>query len=115
MTNPKRGELIINLGEKSWNSRVTMDGMAKIEHACGCGIMKVLSRLTEADVTTTEICQILLPVVKAGGNDVTLKDIQSAVWEAGLAEGMKAVGEILTKALMPEGDQSGNVEEAEAQ
>lgn len=112
MTNPKRGEMTIKLGEKTWNSRVTMDGLAKIEHACGCGIMKVLGRLTEADVTTTEICQILLPVVRAGGNDVTLKDIQSAVWDAGLTEGMKAVGEVLTTALMPDGDQSGNEEAA---
>ena len=91
---------------------MTMDCLAKIETACGCGIMKVLGRLTEADITTTEICQILLPVIRAGGNDVSLKDIQSAVWEAGLAEGMKSVGEVLTKALMPDGDQSGNVEEA---
>jgi hypothetical protein len=89
-----------------------MDCLVKIETACGCGIMKVLGRLTEADITTTEICQILLPVVRAGGNDVTIKDIQSAVWDAGLTEGMKAVGEVLTKALMPDGDKSGNGEEA---
>lgn len=113
MTNPKRGEMQIILGSQNWNSRITMDVLAKIEHSCGCGVLKVLQNLTEANITTTEVCNILLPVVRAGGNDVTLKDVQSAVWEAGLTEGMKEVGKVLTKALMPDEEEVGNVQKAE--
>ena len=112
MTNPKRGEMQITLGSQSWDARITMDVLAKIEQACGCGVLKVLQKLTEAEVTSTEICHILLPAIRAGGNDVTLKDIQDAVWTAGLTVGMKEVGAVLTKALMPEEESAGNVQKA---
>ena len=61
MTNPNRGEMLITLGEKTWNSRVTMDGLARIEAFCGYGIIKILGKLTEGDLTTTEICGIIHP------------------------------------------------------
>ena len=84
-----------------------MDGIARIEAACNTGIVRVLARLTDGDLTTTEICNILHPIIKGGGNDVSMKDIQNAVWNAGLAEAMKAVGEILGTALTG-GNDEGN-------
>ena len=99
MTNPNRGEMLITLGEKTWNSRVTMDGLARIEAFCGYGIIKILGKLTEGDLTTTEICGIIHPIVKGGGNDVSMKDIQKAVWDAGLADAMRVCGEVLASAL----------------
>lgn len=113
MTNPKRGELEINLGQQKYKARVTMDGIARIESACNCGIVKVLNKLSDGDMTTVEICNVLLPIIRAGGNDIQIKDVQSAVWDAGLAEGMKAVGDILSVALNG-GQSSGNEKEAAA-
>lgn len=83
----------------------------RIETACNSGIVKILGRLTEGDLTTSEVCNIILPVVRGGGNDVDLKDIKAAVWDAGLADAMKAVGEILATALGA-GRDMGNVAEA---
>lgn len=97
----------LSLGDQTWTARVTMDGIARIEAACNTGIVRVLGRLTDGDLTTTEICNILHPIIKGGGNDVTMKDIQNAVWDAGLAEAMKAVGEILGTALTG-GNDEGN-------
>jgi hypothetical protein len=111
MTNPKRGELQITLGQTTWTARVTMDALARVETACGAGIVKILGKLTEGDLTTTEICNILLPIIKGGGNDVSIKDIQKVVWDAGLAEAMKACGEVLATALSGAGNE-GNVMEA---
>ena len=111
MTNPKKGEMKISLGEKTWNSRVTMDGLAKIEDACGTGILKVLQKLSDGDLTTSQMCNILLPIIRSGGNDVNMKDIQSSVWDAGLADAMKAVGEILSVSLGG-GQDEGNLKEA---
>lgn len=89
-----------------------MDGLARIETACGCGILKILQKLSDGDLTTGEICAVLLPIIRAGGNDVQIKDVKSAVWEAGLAEAMKVVGEILATALSG-GQEAGNAQEAE--
>ena len=97
----------LSLGDQTWTARVTMDGIARIEAACNTGIVRVLGRLTDGDLTTTEICNILHPIIKGGGHDVTMKDIQNAVWDAGLAEAMKAVGEILGTALTG-GNDEGN-------
>jgi hypothetical protein len=112
MTNPKRGEFQMELGSQNWKARVTMDGLARIEQACGCGILKILQKLSDGDLTTSEICSVLLPIVRSGGNDVTIKDIQSAVWEGGLAKAMTITGETLAIALSG-GQELGNGQTAE--
>ena len=89
----------MSLGDQTWTARVTMDGIARIEAACGTGIVKVLGRLTDGDLTTTEMCSILHPIIKGGGNDISMKDVQNAVWDAGLAETMKVVGEVVAVSL----------------
>ena len=89
-----------------------MDGLARIETACGCGILKVLQKLSDGDLTTSEMCAVLLPIIRAGGNDIQLKEVQKAVWSGGLAEAMKVVGEVLATALSG-GQDEGNVEKAE--
>jgi hypothetical protein len=102
----------ISLGQQTYKAKVTMDGIARIESACGCGLLKVLNKLSDGDLTTTEICNILLPIIRSGGNDIQIKDVQKSVWDAGLADAMKAVADILGKAL-GSGDDEGNVQEAE--
>jgi hypothetical protein len=101
----------ISLGQQTYKAKVTMDGIARIESACGCGLLKVLNKLSDGDLTTTEICNILLPIIRSGGNDIQIKDVQKAVWDAGLADAMKAVADILSKAL-GSGEDEGNVQEA---
>jgi hypothetical protein len=113
MTNPKRGELQLKLGKNEWTARVTMDGLARIESALDCGIIKILQKLSDGDLTTTEMCAILLPIIRAGGNDIQMKDVQAAVWEGGLASAMKAAGEVLALALSG-GQDEGNEMEAVA-
>ena len=104
----------MSLGDQTWTARVTMDGIARIEAACGTGIVKILGRLTDGDLTTTEMCNILHPIIKGGGNDISMKDIQNAVWDAGLAETMKAVGEIVAISLGG-GNDEGNVKKVAKQ
>jgi len=107
--NRKRGEMTLDLGGKTYKARVTLDAIMKIETACGVGIVKVLSNLTEGTLTTTQVCETILPVIRGGGNDLNIKDVQEIVWQAGLANSMRAVGEILAIALMG-GQDEGNEE-----
>lgn len=113
MTNPKRGEVLVKLGEKEWNGRVTLDALARIETACNAGIVKVLGNLTQGDLRTTDLGNILLPIIRGGGNDVTMKEVNEAIWDAGIPATMRICGEILAKALTG-GRASGNEETAAA-
>ena len=42
---------------------------------------------------------VLTPAIRAGGNDIKEKQVGEALWGAGLADGMKAISEILSTVL----------------
>lgn len=110
--NPKRGELQIVLGEKKYKARVTLDVVKRIETACGQGVVRIAQTLSAGELTTTQMVSILTPVIRAGGNDVSEKKVGEALWDAGLADGMRSIGEILSQVLTS-GDDEGNEKEAE--
>lgn len=112
--NLKRGELNLQLGKQSWRAKVTLDVIMRVETALDKGIVEVITLLSEGKMTTTQLCEVLLPVVRAGGNDIKMPDIRKAVWDAGLAPTMSAVGEILSTALSSGDDEVGNDEAVEA-
>ena len=58
---------------------------------------------------TKEIASILLIAIRGGGNDISEKDVEKIVWDAGLVEAMTVCGEIMAQAL---GGGSGKPEEA---
>ena len=80
----------------------------RVETALDKGIVEIITLLSEGKMTTTQLCDILLPVVRAGGNDIQMKEIRTSVWNAGLAPTMAVVGEILSTALSSGDDEVGN-------
>lgn len=115
MANPKRGELQVVLGETTYQGKVTLDVIMRIERQMGKGIVKVAQRLSEADIGVADIITILTPVIRAGGNDIQEKDVQKVIWEAGLTEGIRVCGEIIAVALGADEQAEGNEDEAELQ
>lgn len=107
MENPKRGEMTITLGEKKYRARVTMDVVMRIERSMGIGIIKVAQKLSEADISTEQIVNIILPVVRAGSNNVKEADLKKEIWEAGLVAGIQACSEIIAVVLNA-GNNEGN-------
>lgn len=74
--------------------------------------MQTAQKLSEGKATVTEIVNVIQPALKGGGNNLDHKDISKMVWEAGLIDGMRVAGEILTVALNSGVPDEGN-EEAE--
>ena len=111
MVNPQRGELQIKLGKNNLKARLTIDSLIKNEDSVGCSVVQMAQKLSEGKASTFEIIQILTPAIKGGGNDVDFNSIKKMVWEAGLVDGMRCAGEILTVALQS-GQNEGN-EQAE--
>jgi hypothetical protein len=98
-TNPIKAEKIINFGEKSYKARMSLDTIIRVEEALGCSVLKIGTKLTQADLTMTEVIAILTLSVRAGGNDIKDNDIKEAVSKIGLVEAIKITGELLTLAL----------------
>lgn len=111
MSNPKRGELEIVLGEKKYKAKVTLDAVIRIEQSCGMGVVKIAQALSEGELTTSQMVAILTPPIRGGGNDINEKEVGQSLWGAGLAEGMKAIGEILAT-ILSSGDDEGNEKQA---
>lgn len=99
MTNPHRGELEVQLGEKTYQAKVTLDSIVRIEQALGVSIVKVAQMLANAEMTVEQIIQVLLIALRGGGNKLEKKDMQAIVWEAGLVQSMAVCGEILSAIL----------------
>ena len=78
------------------------------------GIIQLAQSMSEGSLKTSEMTFILTPVIRAGGNDVTEKDVGQALWGAGLADGMKAIGEIIALVLGSGGDEGNEEEVAQA-
>jgi len=98
-TNSLKAEKILNFKDKTYKARMSLDTIMRIEEGLGTSILKVGNKLTTADITLLDIITILTLAIRAGGNDVTEKDIKSLVSEIGLVEAMKLTGELLTLAL----------------
>jgi len=113
MVNPKRGELQLVLGQKTLTGRVTLDGIIRIENALGMGIVQATKRLSDGDLTTTQVMAILQPIIRGGGNDITEKDMRTLVWDAGLTDAIRECGKVLIFALSAGKDDEGNEEMAE--
>ena len=75
-------------------------------------IVQMAQKLSLGKATIEEIINVLTPAIKGGGNDVDEKKVKQMIWNAGLPNGMRCAGEILTTALNSGLEDEGN-EEAE--
>ena len=112
MVNPQKGELQIKLGKDILKAKLTIDALIRIENANGSSIVQTAQKLSEGKATISEIVNVIQPAIKGGGMDVSPKDVSKMVWEAGLIDGMRVAGEILTTALTSGQENVGN-EQAE--
>ena len=99
MVNPQKGEIQIKLGDELLKARLTIDALIRIENANGSSIVQTAQKLSEGRATITEIVNVIYPAIKGGGNKVDQKDVVKKLETAGLINGMRVAGEILTVAL----------------
>lgn len=99
MTNPLKGQIEVTLGSKTYKCRLTMNSIMEIEDSCNCGIIKLATRMAEADIRMSEIVNVLHPAMRGGSNDVTRNDVIKIVQDAGIINSTTAVANLLTAAL----------------
>ena len=54
MTNKFRGELKVNLNNKDYDTRLTLDGIMRIEQATGRPILKLATELMNSNLSVTD-------------------------------------------------------------
>lgn len=99
MTNPMKGQVNLDLGDKTYKARLTIDAIMQIEESVGCGIIKLAQRMADGDIKMVDIVFTLLPALRGGGNDFTDKEVKEIVGDIGIVASAKAVAELLTFTL----------------
>jgi hypothetical protein len=105
MANPLKGEVTLNLAGKDYKARLTIDAIMQIEDACDCGIIKLATKMGEADIRMSEILHVLLPALRGGGNDIQRTDVLKIVQEAGIVKSTAAVANLLAKSLTDDSEE----------
>lgn len=113
MTNPKRGEVEIQLNGQSYLTKLNLDSLMRIETATGQSILRTAQNLPLGEVPTQHVVFILQTAIKGGGTDIKDAAMKQLIWEAGLTEALTACGEILTRVIVGEDDDEGNGKKAE--
>jgi hypothetical protein len=106
MTNKLKGELNIQLAGKDYKCRLTIDAIMQIEDECNCGILKLATKMGEADIRMSEIINVLLPALRGGGNDLQRKDVIQIVQDAGIVKATTAVANLLAKSLTDDSEEA---------
>lgn len=111
MTNPHRGEFLMNLAGQEIKTKLNLDSIVRIEAALNASIIRTMQKLASTDMRADELITVLHVAIRGGGNDWDKKKVSALVWEAGLVESMKACAEVLSFSLVS--SESGNDEAAE--
>jgi hypothetical protein len=111
VTNPKRGELRLEMAGQTFNCKINMDVIMRMEVGIGKSILKLANTLQGGDMTTADMVAFLTPVLRSSGDDLKDKDVQKLVWEAGLTGSLTAVAEVITF-IITGNDNEGNEQEA---
>lgn len=111
MANKHRGEMKISLGGQDYNTRLNFDSIARIEGTTGQSVIRLAQSIGDTSIGLQQLSIVLHAAIKGGGNDVTEKDVNKIIWEAGIVAAMGAAGEVLSNALI--GGQDEGKDEAE--
>ena len=106
MANKLKGEVTVALAGKDYKCRLTIDAIMQIEDSCDCGIIKLATKMSEADIRLSEIINVLTPALRGGSNDVQHKVVVLIVQNAGIVKATAAVANILAKSLTDDSEEA---------
>lgn len=116
MANPLRGQISLNLGQKEYKARLTVDAIMQIEDALDMGIIKVAQNMAQGDVRLGSIVKILTPALRGGGNNLQEADVIKLIQQAGIVEATRVVAEMLALVLSSgENEESGDEKKPESE
>ena len=116
MANPLKAQIDIRLAGTDYKARLTIDAIIQIEEKVGCGIIKLATRMGDADIRMVDLLSVLTPALRGGGNNIQEKEVKKIISEVGIVATAKAVAELLAASLQPpeeEGEEEGEKKKEE--
>jgi len=114
MTNPMKGEIQVSIGSETYNCRLTVDALIRIEEQLDKGILQITQNLAAADIRIADLVVILHQALRGGGKDIDEKDARLIVQNNGLVDSARAVAELLTQTLSDPNEESSGKKEVQA-
>lgn len=102
--NNLKAEKLVKFNDDEYKARMSLDTIIRIENALGISILKLGNKLSQADITMSEIIAVITLALRAGGNNLQDKDVKKLISEIGLLEAIKMCGELVTLALNVDDD-----------
>lgn len=99
MINPLKGEVELELGGKTYTTRLTIDALVRIETALDKGIIEIVNDLSNAKVRINWLMVVLLHALRGGGNDFKDNDVKDILTKEGVASATVKVAQMLASAL----------------
>ena len=100
-----KGQISLKLGDKDYKARLTIDSIMQIEDAVGCGIIKLATKMADADIRMSDVVTVLLHALRGGGKDYQDSDIKKIVQKIGLVESTTAVANLIAQSLASDDEQ----------
>jgi hypothetical protein len=102
MINPHRGDVPVMLGGRALSLRLTLGGLAALEHALGAPDLSALAeRFTEGRIAARDLIAILRIGLAGAGHEVSEDEISRAALAGGLAPLVAAVAAMFAAAFAP--------------
>mgnify|MGYP003147944899 FL=1 len=105
MANPMKGQIKVKLGDKEYNARLTIDAIMQIEDAVGCGIIKLATKMADADIRMSDVVTVLLYALRGGGKDFQESDIKKIVQNTGIVESTAAMSTLIAQSLSSDSEE----------
>jgi len=99
MINPLKGEVELELGGKTYKTRLTIDALVRIETALDKGIIEIVNDLSNAKTRINWLMIVLLQALRGGGNDFKDSDVKEILTKEGVASATVKVAQMLAGAL----------------
>ena len=99
MMNPLKGEVELELGGKTYTTRLTIDALVRIETALDKGIIEIVNDLSNAKTRINWLMVVLLQALRGGGNDFKDNDVKEILTKEGVASATVKVAQMLAGAL----------------
>jgi hypothetical protein len=114
MANPMKGEVEVTLGDDTYNCRLNIDSLVKIESEIGVGIIQLAQKMSQADIRITELATVLRYALRGGGNDFDNKKVFKLIEANGIVAVSAVVASLISDTLSDPKEESEGKEEAVA-
>lgn len=97
--NVMRAEKNLLINNKEYKAKMSVDTIMRIEDSLGGSIFGIAKKFEIPDVRVNELLVIIYQCVRAGGHDITEKDIKSYISSVGIVEATKTAGALIVLGL----------------